>query len=343
MIAVLVGCKPSGGDAPKKEAPPISVKLVQPKRGDITRSVLLPGNVVPNQQATLYAKITGYLEKIEVDKGDTVKKGDLIATIEAPELLADRAKFKADLEVADIDYQRTTKAREKAPDLVVIQSVDAAKAKFLTAKASLDRAETLLNFCTITAPFSGAVTRRFVDPGAFIPAATSGSAAQGAAIVTLMDFSVVRVQVAVPEPEVPFIKKSLPVQVRVEELPGQAFPGTITRYSPSLDEAKTMLVEIDLQNPRNQLIPGMYTTVKIGVEKKSDALLLPLDAVMIEKAGSSAFTIVDGKAKKQALRTGFNDGAFIEILDGIKPGDAVILVGKQTLNNGQPVTVGGTK
>ena len=339
----MAGCNQAVPPQTKDQPAPVKVKLVQPRRGEITRTVLLPGNVVPNQQATLYAKITGYLEKIGVDKGDTVKKGDLIATIEAPELLADRAKFKADMEVADLDYQRTTKAREKAPDLVVIQSVDAARAKFLTAKASLDRAETLLNFCSITAPFSGAITRRFVDPGAFIPAATSGTAAQGAAIVTLMDFSVVRVQVAVPEPEVPFIKRSLPVQVLVEELPGQAFPGTITRYSPSLDEAKTMLVEIDLQNPKNQLIPGMYTTVKIGVEKKSDALLLPLDAVMIEKAGASAFTIVDGKAKKQPLRTGFNDGTSIEILDGIKPGDAVILVGKQTLNNGQPVTVGEAK
>ncbi len=200
IACAMVGCKPSASPGATKPPAPIPVKLVQPKRGEIARNVLLPGNVLPNQQATLYAKITGYLEKIDVDKGDAVKKGDVIAIIEAPELLADRAKFKADLEVAEIDYQRTAKAQEKAPDLIVVQTVDTAKAKFLTAKASLDRAETLLGFCKITAPFSGTITRRFVDPGAFIPAATSGNVAQNAAIVTLMDFSIVRVQVAVPEP-----------------------------------------------------------------------------------------------------------------------------------------------
>jgi len=339
IIVALVGCKPSGGDAPNKEAPPISVKLVQPRRGEISRNITLPANIVANQQAALYAKVSGYLKTIKVDKGDVVKEGELLAEIEAPELVADQAKYQADLEVTQLDFKRISDAQQKAPDLVVTQSVDAARAKYLTAKASLERAETLLGFCKIIAPFSGVITARNVDPGAFIPAATSANTAQTSPLVTVMDFSVVRVQVSVPEPEVPLIRKELPVKISVDELPGRSFAGTVTRYSQSLDESKTMLVEIDLPNPKMQLLPGMYATAKLTMEKKSDVLLLPIDAVMMEKSGNSVFIVEQNKAKKIPVKTGFNDGINIEIVDGIKAEQPVILMGKQTLATGQPVQI----
>src|SRR5207249_1249969 len=137
----------------------------------------------------------------------------------------------------------------------------------------LERTDTLLGFTKIVAPFSGVITRRMVDPGAFIPAATSGSAAQNAALFTLMDFSRVRVQGAVPEPEVPFIKNELPVKVSLEELPGTVFDGQITRFSQALDDAtRTMLVEVELPNPKSLLRPGMYAHLRITVERKPDAL-----------------------------------------------------------------------
>jgi membrane fusion protein (multidrug efflux system) len=243
------------------------------------------------------------------------------------------------LEVAQVDYERISKAQEKAPDLIVLQSVDATRAKYLVAKAALERAETLLSFCKIIAPFSGTITRRLVDPGAFIPAATSGSAAQNAALVTLMDFSIVRVQTAVPELEVPLIKNGLPAQVIVDELPGHTYSGRITRYSHWLDESKTMLVEIDLPNPKGELLPGMFTTVKIGVEKKENALLLPADAVVMEKANASVFTVIEKKVRKVPIKPGFNDGTKVEIVSGLKPSDEAILVGKRTFADGQPVNV----
>ncbi len=339
LLLTLVGCKPEGG-APAAKGPeaPVSVRLVQPKRGELTRSITLPAVLVANQQATLYSKVTGYLKRITVDKGDEVKAGDLLAEIEVPELLADAARFKAEAEIAALDYQRTAEAQKKAPDLVVRQSVDEAKAKADVAKANLARAETLLGFTKLAAPFAGTITRRMADPGAFVPAATSGNAAQNAALVTLADFKTVRVQVTVPEPEVPSIRNGLPVKVTLDELPGQIFEGSITRSAQALDETtRTMLTEIDLENPKNQLRPGMYAAVKIGIEKHADALLLPVDAVLFEKAGTAAFILAEGKAKKVPVKTGFNDGAFVELLDGIGPTDSVIAVGKMTLSNGQPV------
>ena len=341
LALCFAGCKPEGtGEAPKKSEPPVRVKLIQPKRGDIIRSVSLPANVAPNMQATLYSKVAGYLKAIAVDKGDDVKQGQLLAEIEVPELLADFARTKAEAEIADLDYKRASEAHQKSPDLVVRQSVDAAKAKSLMAKANLERAETLLGFCKITAPFSGVVTRRAVDPGAFVPAATSGSAAQNAVVVTLMDFDKVRVQVAVPENEVPLIQKGLPVKVLVEELPGRAFEGSVTRFSHALDDAsKTMLVEIDLDNPKRELRPGMYATARIGVEKHMDVMLVPVEAAVFEKSGTSVFIVTDAKAKKTPVKTGFNDGTSVEILDGLATNQPVILVGKPVLSSGQAVNV----
>jgi RND family efflux transporter MFP subunit len=342
--ASFVGCKPADTPASKPADAPVTVKTTQPRRGEILRTISLPATVGANQQATLYSKVGGYLKTISVDKGDDVKQGQLLAEIEAPEVIADFTRYKAESEIAELDYKRASDAHQKAPDLVVQQSVDAAKAKSLMAKANLERAETLLGFCHITAPFSGVITRRSVDAGAFIPAATSGSAAQNAAVVTLMDFDKVRVQVAVPEPEVPLIKKGLPVKVLVEELPGRAFEGSVTRFSQALDDAsKTMLTEIDLENPKRELRPGMFATVKLGVEKHSDALLVPVEAVVFEKSGTSIFTIADGKAKKIPVKTGFNDGTSVEILDGLAPNVSVIMVGKLVLNNGQSVNVSEAK
>src|SRR5207249_11340294 len=247
LLALLLGCKDSSSEQPKQSAPPTPVQITQPKRGPITRFVTLPGEIKPYQQATLYAKVAGYLKTIPVDKGDRAKEGDLIADIEVPELAADLTRYKAEVEVADLDYKRLSESQKKAPDLVVPQTVDNAKGKLDVAKANVERTETLLGFARITAPFSGTVTRRLVDPGAFIPAATSGSAAQNAAMMTLMDFTRVRVQVAVPELEVPFIRSGLPVKVTVDELANRVFQGEVTRFAYALDETtKTMLSEIEI-------------------------------------------------------------------------------------------------
>ena len=253
--------------------------------------------------------------------------------------LKDRLRAKFNVAVAEIDYQRTVEAQQKAPDLVVRQSLDAAKGRYEVAKANLSRAETLLQFCKITAPFSGVITKRWVDPGAFIPVATSGSAAANAALVTITDYSIVRVQVAVPEPETPFIRNGLPVKVIVEELTGPALSGSITRYSHSLDNAtRTMLAEIELPNPKGQLLPGMYAMVKLSIESRTNTMLLPLEALVVEKAGTSVFTVKVNMAAKVSVKTGFNDGAFVEILNGLNSTDPVILVGKQILAQGQRIT-----
>jgi len=319
---------------------PVMFKTVTPMRGDIVRFVTLPGNIKANRQATLYAKVPGYLKSLAVDKGDPVTAGQALGEIEVPELLAEAVKYRAEVKVAGTDFQRLSAAQTNAPDLVTPQSVDEARGRLDVARANLERTETLLGYSKLTAPFSGFITARFVDPGAFIPSATSGSSAGNAAIVTLMDFSTVRAQVSLPEIEAALAHEGQPVKVAVDGLPGKSFTGKISRISYALDDAsRTMLVEADLPNPELTLRPGMYATIQVGVEKHSDTLLIPAEALVMEKATAFTFITNAGKAKKTPIKIGFNDGTHVEVLSGLTGNEAVILVGKSTLVDGAAITV----
>jgi RND family efflux transporter MFP subunit len=352
---------------PGPAAVPIEVKVTRPARGEVVRYVTLPGTVRANRQVTLYAKTPGYLRAILVDRGEAVSQGALLAEIEAPELLVERiryqaelnktkaelAKAKADIEIAALEFDRLSKAQKQAADLVVTQSVDNARARFEVAKAAggvaqaneevakanLERTETMLRYTRITAPFAGIITARFVDPGAFIPAATSGSAAPNAAIVTLMDFDTVRVQVPVTELEAPLIAKGQPVRVSVEGLPGRPpLEGSISRLAYVLDEAtRTMLVEADFPNPMHELRPGMYASVKLGVDRHREVMTVPVEALVMEKSSAFVFLLSEGKAKKTPVKIGFNDGSKVELVSGATADASIILVGKMMVTDGQPV------
>ena len=318
---------------------PTVVKTTSVTRGPITRTLTLPTfRILPYRSATIYAKVSGYLKSVSVDKGDPVTTGQPIAEIEVPELQADETEFKAEASVARANYERMAAAAKRSPDLVVPQTVEELRGKAEVADAKLQRTRSLLAFAHITAPFGGIVTARFLDPGAFLPAATAGSTPQSAALLTIMDASRVRVQIAVPESDVPFVRNGVVARVRVEELPGQVFSGTVTRFSHALDEAtKTMLAEIELANSSEAVRPGMYASVSLEIERHSAALLLPSDAVSVEKAGTFAFVVSGGTLHKIPIRIGFRDAANVEIVSGLETGSVVARIGKSVLADGQAV------
>lgn len=229
------------------------------------RVVTLPAEIRAYQEAVLTAKVAGYLKTLRVDKGDRVRAGDLIADIEVPELVADRAQYQAQADVTRANFNRMQQAIEKAPDLVTPEMVDEARGKAQVAQAQLDRVNTLLRYARITAPFSGTITARYADPGAFIPV-PSGSDQKSAAVVSLMNFSRVRVQIAVPETEAQAIGKGTQATITVQSLAGKAFQATVTRVSYALERStKTMLAEIEMENPGELLRPGMYATVQLRI------------------------------------------------------------------------------
>jgi membrane fusion protein, multidrug efflux system len=311
--------------------PPIQVRITHLFAGPITRAVILPAQVTAFQEATLYAKVSGYLKSIAVDKGDKVAAGAVLARIEVPELVASKAKQEAELKAAQADYGRLQESLQKAPDLVVPAMVDQARGRFEIARASLDQSETLLGYAIITAPFSGIVTRRAVDPGALIQA--------NSAIVGLMDFSKVRLQIAVPEGEASRVALGQPVLVTTENLPGMHFDGKVSRFAYALDAAsRTMLTEVMLDNPQLALRPGMLVTARMGIEHKESALLMPMESLVMEKANAFAYTVDGNQAAKHQIKIGFNDGKNVEVLEGLGATDAVILApGKLKLSNGQAV------
>ncbi len=309
-------------------------------RGEVTRWVTLPGEVKAYQQATLYAKVGGYVQKVNADIGDEVKAGAVLAELEVPELLADKAKAKAELDLAQLEFDRATDAAKKAPDLVVKQTVDAAKGKFEVAKANADRIEAMLGFAKIIAPFDGVITKRWVDKGAFVPSATSGSAASQAGVFMIVDTSKVRVQVAAPEYESALIAKGQAFKFTAEALPEKVFTATVTRFPQMLDAAsKTLLVEAEIENEKRDLRPNQYVTVKLGVATHKDVSILPVDGLVMEKLTAVAFVYKDGKAKRSVLKMGFNDGKIVEVLEGLTPDDKVLLVGLTPMTDGQTVTI----
>jgi len=321
-----------------KPAAPVPVQTVTLEKGDIQRWLTRPAQVRALQQAVLYAKITGYLKSLAVDEGDAVKAGQVLAEIEVPELEAEGAKYRAELDAARVEYGRLEGSRKKSPDLIMPQAVDAAKARFDIAKAALQRHETQVGFTHITAPFDGVVTKRWADPGAFIAAATASSSPETSALLTVMDFSTVRVEAAIPEPDVPFVKDGNAVTLQSASLPGETLRGKVTRFAHALDEmTRSMNAQIELPNPGGKLRPGMFVEARIALEERQGVALIPTEALITEKLKTSVFLAVDGKAKKTVVKAGFSDGAKVEILEGIKPGDAVILAGKLSLSDGQSI------
>ncbi|PYQ16555.1 MAG: hypothetical protein DMF80_04525 [Acidobacteria bacterium] len=335
--AIFAAAPRAAGPAPE---PIASVMVTRPRSGSLERRLTLPGSVRAYQEATLYSKVGGYLKAIYVDRGDPVRRGQLLAEVEVPELVAELERVQAEVEVAETEHRRLAEARDKAPDLVTPQAVDAAEGRRAVAGANLKRIQTLLGYARLTAPFSGIVTQRWVDVGAFVPAATSSSAAKTSGVLILMDLGRVRIDAAVPESDVPSVRKGLPVEVSAAELPGRSFPGSVTRIAYALDDAtRTMAIEIEMPNADRALRPGMYVRVQLAVERKGKALLLPAQALVTEKEGSFVFAVVDGRARKVAVKTGHDDGVTVEVLAGLAPESTVVVSGKQGLADGQAVRV----
>lgn len=318
--------------------PPPAMASTKPSRGSIVRYVTLPGTLLPDQQATLFAKVGGYLGQATVDKGAKVQKGQLLAEIDVPELEAEWKKNQAETRLAEIELQRLRGASGKAPDLVTPLAVDKAEAAFAMSQAQAEKTAALLKYSKILAPFDGVVTERFLDPGAFVPAAATGSNPQNAALFTLMNFDVIRAQTAIPEVDASFVKTGQPVKITVEGAPGKTFEGTVSRFSQAVDsDTRSMIVQADLPNPDLVLRPGMYAKVSLGVQEHMEALLVPKPAIVMEKTNSFVFRFLDGKARKTPVKIGFDDGQNIEVLEGLEGGEILLVPGKITLTDGQAV------
>lgn len=309
----------------------LELPIVKPTTGTIHRWVSLPSTLAPWQQATLHAKVTGYIATLTVDKGDTVKAGQVLATLEVPELQSDISKSKAEVTAAQIEVKRLHAARAKSPDLILPQAIDDAEAKLAIAQASLERSETQIQFATLKAPFDGIITARHADPGSLATANTTK-------LLEVTDLSTVRLQIPVTELETGLVTVGKPVKAQIDAAGATPVEASISRIAYALDPAtRTMLAEADLKNPELKLRPGMYAMTKIAVEKHEGATLIPVAALVMEKTNAFVFKHVDGKAMKTAVKIGFNDGTNVEAPE-LKADDVLLVTGTVALTDKQAVT-----
>ncbi len=334
MLVAVSGCSRAHNDAPSDSRR--TVVVVRPQRGDMIRSITLPGDLVGLYQSTLYAKVTGYLKSISVDKGDWVKEGQVLAVIEVPELQERVARARADLEVQHLTYQRLEQVWKSDPRLVARQDVDIAQGKYLEAKAQMDELGAMVSYTRIVAPFAGVITGRFVDPGALIKSGgeqTTASPDQGSAhpsggtspVLSLAMIDTMRTYVYVPQGEIASIKRGMPAKLTLQDLPGRSFEGSVARYSNSLDlGTRTMLSEIDLKNPRHELYPGMYANVTLELERHRDAIELPESAIGDSPDGKYVMVAEGGKLRRQEVTVGINNGKSAEIVSGLSGNEEVV-------------------
>lgn len=366
--------------AASSEGEAVAVQAMRPERRDLLRQVVLPGSVEAFERVALYAKAAGYLKWIKVDIGDRVRKGEILAEIDVPEMAseyeaaaaevaraeaslanaeAELQRARAEVGLKKLTYERLKGVREQEPDVLPQQNVDEAKAQYdvslamvtlaeskirvaraekAKAEASRTRVAALVEYAKIVAPFDGVVTARHVDPGALIQHALSQT--NVLPVVTVSRVDTVRVRVDVAEPDVPLVKRGIAVAFKVRALPASVFEGTCTRFAGALDpRTRTMNTQIDFPNREGLLRPGMYGSVTLTLDKRENVLTVPPGALLLEGGKSYVFTVLDGRAKRVAVRTGSDDGIQVEITEGLTGSEHVIVTGRNAVKDGAPVRV----
>jgi RND family efflux transporter MFP subunit len=297
----------------------LRVAVVQVQTTPGQRTFTLPGDVSAYNQATLYAKVSGYVRNVFVQRGQRVKRGDVLATIDSPETEKDVLTARHDAAIARINADR---AERLAPSGVVAQQErDNAVAQHRVADSSLARARDVLDYTIIRAPFDGVVSARYVDPGALLPA--SGATAGALPVVDISDTDRLRIFVYVGQDAAPFVRAGDEVTVWQDELPDRRIPAKVTFTAGALDpRTRTMQIEVDLDNRKWELLPGTFAHVDVRVAGPSQPLV-PDEAVVVRDGKTMVVAIADDRARYVPVDLGYNDGVNVRVLRGLQGGETI--------------------
>jgi RND family efflux transporter MFP subunit len=339
------------GKAAETSAPAPTVAVAIVDREDLYNEVTIPAEFRPYVEAELNAKVSGYVNEMNVDFGDKVKKGQLLATLEVPELKdeLDAAKAaenraEADYKNAHLVYTRLVGVNSEHPNLVAQQDIDSAEAKdsiaaaaIAAAKADVEKYQTLFGYTQIMAPFDGVVTRRYADPGALIQAGTA-SDVQARPLVRVSDNYLLRLDFPVSVEYVKDVHVGDLVAVRVDSLAGKTFTGKITRFTDKVSEdTRTMITEIEMANPALEILPGMYAMVVLKVQHRSQVLAIPTEAVRSEKKSTAYVVNQDNKIEEHTVTLGLESPNRYEVISGLKEGDKVMIGSHTQVHAGEKV------
>jgi len=312
------------------------VKVMRAGMSNGEKGLTLIGEARPYQSVTLYAKTSGYMNKILVDKGDKVHEGQLLATIISPEI---DESYKA--AVADLENKRKILKRDQAllqKEYISKEDAEQTETSVKMAEAQVSSLRQQMQYKNIVAPFSGTVTARFADPGALVQNATN-SQTSAQPVVTLSQVDKIRVYVYVAQNDAAYLQENYPVTISMTERPDVKIKAKVTRIAGELDpKTRMMLVEIDLPNTNNQIIPGSYLQVNFQTPEKKN-LTVPSESLVI-RAGKYFVPVIDkGTIHYQPVTVANNDGVHVSILSGLQQGDTVGLNVSPELVEGQKVRV----
>ena len=317
------------------------------KTGELDKSRRFNGEILPEQQAEISALASGNVAAMLKQFGDAVRAGETVARIEDSPFRAELRRTEAalrlsqaNMKAAELTYRRAKMLSEK--DFASRQELDNAEAQFLAAtarvqadSAAAETARIALSFCTVTAPFSGVITRRYVDAGASV-------SLQNPLLYAIADISSLRIRVEIPERDIHLLANSPTATLSADAVPGEVFSATLLRSNAALDRSsRTLTAEFRIADPKRRLKPGMYANLTMLPASHSRRLLLQKSAVMTDVGG--AYVMIahkrhDGKhiAQKSRVTTGESDDQRIEITGGISTSDSVIVAGQQNVrDNGE--------
>jgi RND family efflux transporter MFP subunit len=318
-----------GADTRRQNIP--VVKTEHPLRQTVMYDLQYTADVAAIQQAGIYPKVSGTLDRVYADMGTPVRRGQMLALIDTTELFETRAQAAATAQNARLTYRRTRDLYDQK--LVAAQDLENAEATMKVADATLDLATTRLDYARITAPFGGTVTKKFLDPGAVVTALNS-------TLFTLMDLDRMKIMINVLEQDIPRVTMGLGASVTVDAFPGKTFTGTVSRFAQAVDLAtRTMAVEVDIPNPGHFLRPGMFATVSLNVGRHPDALTLPTQALMKDEQGLFVYVARQDTARRVRVTAGGEQSSRTEILAGLGGTEDVITTGQQFVRNGGPVAL----
>jgi RND family efflux transporter MFP subunit len=345
--------KNSEANALAKETEAVSVPtvaVVQPQAEPGNDELVLPGNLQAFEESPIFARTNGYLLRWYKDIGSKIQKGELLASIDTPEIdqelsqaKASREQIKAALELAKISADRWANLRKS--DSVSQQEADQqasgyqqALANLAAADANLRRLEDLESFKNVYAPFSGVLTRRNVDPGALI---NSGAGAAGKELFDIARVDPLRVYVSVPQAYAPNMKAGMKASVTLQEFPGQKFLGTVARTADAIDPAtRTLLTEVDVPNKDGKLLPGSFGQVHFATGASIPRITIPVNAMLFRAEGPRVAVVdKDGNVHLRPISIGRDFGATLEILGGIEVSDQIVINPSDSLEDGQQVHV----
>jgi len=314
----------------------VSVDVVDARRDEKPKDLILPGTFQAFKETTIYARANGYVKDWKVDIGDDVKEGQLLAEIETPEVDQQLAQAKASYEIAKVTADRWRDLVGK--NVVSKQEYDQNEKAYEGAKANYEQLQKLQGFQQIMAPFDGKISARFVDFGTLV---TTGSGTAGTPLFGIVQSDPLRVYVFAPQENAPSIHERLSAKIVLQEFPGQEFDGTVTRTAGALNpQSRTMQVEVQVPNHEGRLYAGMYGQVKFFLADENAPIVVPANAFLFRTEGPQVATIGNGdRIHWQNIHVGRDFGDRIEVLDGLKENTKVVMNPTDDLREGTQVEV----